>query len=99
MFFKLSPLYYSNSLPLSYLYVSITFSSLIYESYPCVLRQCFVTNMRDQNDLLSAVHHFTLYMGSSIQTVKVYVKRPNVRHSKPCASLANAVEAIIWTFC
>ena len=87
---------YSNSLPLSYLYLSMTFFlSLIYESYPYVLRRCFVTNRCDQIDLLSAVHHFTLSMGSSIQTMEVCVKQPKVRYSKRCASMTNAFEAMI----
>ena len=63
-----------------------SFSRLIYESYPCVLRQCFVPNMCDQVDWLSVVHNFTLSMGSSIKPVKVCAKRSKVRNSKPCAS-------------
>ena len=59
----------------------------------------FCDQQFDQIDLLSAVHHFTLSMASSMQTVKVCVKRPKVRYSKPCASTTNAFEAIIWTFC
>ena len=61
---------------------------ILASSYPCVLRP-------DQIDLLSAVHHFTLSMGSSKQTVNVCVKWPKVRYSKPCASTTAAFEAII----
>ena len=92
---------HSNSLPLSYLYVSmfVFFSSLIDASYPCILQQYFVTNRCDQTDLLCALHHFTLSMDSSIQTVNVCVKRLKVRYSKQCASTTNAFEVFIWTFC
>ena len=48
----------------------------------------------DPIDLLSAAHHFPLSMGSTKQTVKVYVKRSKVRFSTPCASTTD-FEAII----
>ena len=38
------------------------------------LGQCFLINRFDPIDLLSAAHHFTLPISSSIQTVKVCIK-------------------------
>ena len=73
----------------------MNFSSLIHGSYPCVFRQCFLINRFDPIDLLSAARHFTLSMGSSIQTVKVCIERSEVRYSKPCASTTDAFEAMI----
>ena len=70
-------------------------SSLIHGSYPRVFRQCFLSNRFDPTDLLSAVHHFTLSMGSSIPTVKVFVKRSKVRYSKPCVSTNDAFGVMI----
>ena len=69
--------------------------NLIHGSYPHVIRQCFLINRFGPIDLLSAAHHFTLSMGSSIQTVKVFIKRFKVQYSKPCASTTDAFEAMI----
>ena len=71
------------------------FSSLIDGSYPRVFRQYFLINRFDPIGLLSAAHHFTLSMGSSIQTVKVCVKRSKVQYFKPGASTTDAFEAMI----
>ena len=53
----------------------MNFSSLIHGFYPRVFRQCFLINRLDPIDLLSAALHCTLSMRSSIQTVKVCIKR------------------------
>ena len=66
---------YSNLLPPCYLYISMNFSGSIHGSYPRIFRQCFLINRFDPTDLFSAAYHFTLSMGSSIQTVKVCIKR------------------------
>ena len=63
------------------------FSSLIHGFYPRVFRQCFVINRFDPVDLLSAAHHLILSMRSSLQIVKVCLKRSKVRYSKPCVSM------------
>ena len=64
-------------------------------SYSCIFWQCFLIYRFDPTDLLSAAHHFTLSVGSSIQTVKECVKRSKVRYSKPRASMTDALEAMI----
>ena len=82
---------YSSSLPLSYLYISMNFSSFIHGLYPRLfLDQQFWLNW------LSAVHN---WLGIFNTNHECGVKRPKVQYSKQQTSMTDAFEVIIWMFC